>query len=193
MSTPSFDEESYENSSEHGSYYTFEPTGEVPVGGRVFVDMAEHILPTEDGQQRRPKVVFRFLGLSVHGRWLGEPVATAAFYPRWSDHPSGISMLSLGEPGHLVIDLGRLLTDHPTHVQQAVETVVGALAHLFLTDLRVARYRQDKCARRCESASRAHELAGIRKDVTGLRYRRARLAAEEADALLAAVRTKPGS
>lgn len=193
MSLPSFDEETYENSGEHGTCFTFEPTDEVPVSGRVFVDMAEHTVPNDEGEQRRPKVVFRFFGLSVHGRWLGAPVSTAAFYPSWSDHRPGMSTISLGEPGHLVIELGRLLTNQPDHIQQAVDTVLTALAHRFLTDLRVAQYQQTQAAQRCESASRAHDLASMRKNVTGLRYRRARRAAEAADALLAAVRLRPGS
>ncbi|MFJ4651032.1 hypothetical protein ACIP5Y_07140 [Nocardia sp. NPDC088792] len=193
MSIPSFDEETCENSSEHGTCYTFEPSDDVPASGRVFLDMAEHILHTDDGPQRRPKVVFRFFGLSVHGRWLGAPVSTASFFPNWVDHRPGVSMLSLGEPGHLVIDLGRVLAEQPAHIQQAVDSVVTALAQRFLTDLRVARYRHDQAAQRCESASRAHELAAMRKDITRLRYRRARLAADEADALLAAVRIKTHS
>lgn len=193
MSVPTFDEEAFENSSEHGTCYTIEPTDDAPVSGRVFLDMAEHAVFGGPGERRRPKVVFRFFGLTIHGRWLGEPVATATFYPNWSDHRPGISMLSLGEPGHLVIDLGRLLTDQPTHIQHTVETVVAALSHRFLTDLQVAQYRQAHAAQRCEIASRAHELATMRTDVTKARFRRARHAADAADVLLAAVRCKASS
>ncbi|NNH73787.1 hypothetical protein HLB23_28700 [Nocardia uniformis] len=193
MSLPSFDEETYENSSDHGTCYTIESTDEVPVSGRVFVDMAEHTVLGDDGQERRPKIVFRFFGLFVNGRWLGAPVSTAAFYPSWSDHRPGISMLSLGEPGHLVIEVGRLLTNQPPHVQQAVDTVLAALSHRFLTDLRVAQYQQARAAQRCERASRAQELAEMRKDIARLRYRQARIAADGADALLTAVRHKTGS
>ncbi|WP_327145282.1 hypothetical protein [Nocardia sp. NBC_01327] len=193
MSILSFHEDSYENSRDHGTCYTIEPTDEVPVGGRVFVDMAEHTVPGDGEYGRRPKIVFRFFGLSVHGRWLGAPVSTAAFYPSWSDHQPGMAMLCLGEPGHLVVEVGRLLSDQPSHIEQAVRTVLVALSHRFLTDLRVAQYRQTEAAQRCDRASRAQELAEMRKDIARLRYRHARSAADAADALLAAVRTKTGS
>ncbi|WP_232852596.1 hypothetical protein [Nocardia acididurans] len=64
------------------------------------------------------------------------------------------------------------------------------MSHRFLTDLRVARYRQARAAHRCEITSRAHDLASMRKEVTATRYRHARQDAEAADALLAAVRRK---
>ncbi|WP_327138939.1 hypothetical protein [Nocardia sp. NBC_01327] len=193
MSVPFFDEETYENSSDHGTCYSIDHAGEVPINGRVFVDMAEHTVLGDGGYERRPKIVFRFFGLSVHGRWLGAPVSTAAFHPSWSDHQPGIPMLSLGEPGHVVIEVGRLLTDQPSHIQQAVHTVLAALSHRFLTDLRVAQYRQTHAAQHCDRASRAQELAEMRKDIARLRYHQARIAADAADALVAAVRRKSSS
>ncbi|MCU1642953.1 MAG: hypothetical protein JWN03_3228 [Nocardia sp.] len=190
MSIPSFVEDTYENSSDLGTCYSIEPTDEAPLSGRVFVDLTEHTVPGNSGYERRPKIVFRFFGLSVHGRWLGAPVSTAAFHPNWSDHQPGTPMLSLGEPGHLVVEVGRLLTDQPAHIQQAVAPVLTALSLRFLTDLRVAQYRQEQAAQRCDRASRAQELAGMRKDIARLQYRQARGAADAADALLAAVRSK---
>ncbi|APA96664.1 hypothetical protein [Nocardia seriolae] len=179
MAVPESTEDRYDNSADNGTSYTLTSTDDAAVSGQVFVDMSEHTVVFDGHREPRPRLLLRFFGLAVNGRWLGAPQASVAFYPNATARQPGIAVVVLGEPGGLHIDLGRQLTAESDDIIEAVTAVVQVISQRFLTDLRVAKYWYSKADERRQRASRAYELATMRQDIAS---RRSSLARAEFDA-----------
>ncbi|WP_107657458.1 hypothetical protein [Nocardia suismassiliense] len=138
MPTPAFTPQDQANTAAHGTAFNIFATDDAPVRGRVFVDMSEHTVLIDGRRESRPAVEFRFFGLVVDGRPLGNPRCRTEFHPFSA---GSAAMVSLGEPGALHLILGQRLTDIGDTATTLLTDLLTAISVEFLTDYRVARYR----------------------------------------------------
>lgn len=182
MPVPAFTLDEHANSTVHGSAYRIFATDDAPVRGRVFLDMAEHPVVLDGRRESRPAVEFQFFGLLVAGRPLGNPRCTSEFHP----FATGVSsMVSLGEPGALVLHLGQRMTDVSDTVTGLITDLLTALSVEFLTDHRIARYRHWSAEQLRVQATTLHDQARILEQQAQRAALHAQAHAEASYALLA--------
>ncbi|GAA5091402.1 hypothetical protein [Nocardia iowensis] len=184
MPVPAFTVDEHANSTIHGSAYHLFPTDDAPVRGRVFVDMSEHAVIIDGRRESRPAVEFQFFGLLVEGRPLGNPRCTSEFHP----FSTGVrSMVSLGEPGALHLNLGQRVTDISDTVTGLITDLLTAISVEFLTDYRVARYRHWSAEQLRVQANTLHDQARTLEQQLKRAALHAQANAEASYALLASI------
>lgn len=186
MPVPAFTVDEHANSTTHGTAYRIFATDDAPVRGRVFLDMAEHTVLIDGRSELRPAVEFQFFGLLVDGRPLGNPRCTSEFHP----FSTGVgSMVSLGEPGALVLHLGQRMTDVSETVTGLLTDLLTALSVEFLSDYRVARYRHWSAEQLRVQANSLHDQARVLEQQAKRAALHAQAHAEASYALLASTHT----
>ncbi|WP_378741446.1 hypothetical protein [Nocardia brasiliensis] len=138
-----------------------------------------------DGRREsRPAVEFQFFGLLVEGSPLGNPRCTSEFHP----FSTGVrSMVSLGEPGALHLNLGQRVTDISDTVTGLITDLLTAISVEFLTDHRVARYRHWSAEQLRVQANTLHDQARTLEQQLKRAAMHAQANAEASYALLASI------
>lgn len=154
---------------------------EIPITGYVFADL---FLRGHDYTTPHAGVSLQFVDLQVKGCRLGQLTATVMFFSHEIEPAgAGVGFTSFGEPGVLVPELSRRVTDTPDPVPGLVEHLVTTLASRVLTDRRVAEFNYDTAEKQVAHAEYDYAQADASHRRAHETFQRARAARDTAFAL----------